>query len=88
MPIDKNNLDLQLLDDLTMMVLEAKFGSDPSRGCGHSYHDVHTGEERLTYDGETYYQLAFDLLTDLLTQWLEARDQAPDSPHQLNPKKK
>jgi len=81
MSLDKNNLDLELLDELAMKIVVAKYGID----C--YYADVHTGEERLTYDAEVYYSAALEDLTDLLTRWLEARDNAPDSPHQLNPKK-
>ena len=81
MSLDKNNLDLELLDELAMKIVVAKYGID----C--YLPDIHTGEERLTSDAETYYFAALEDLTDLLTRWLEARDNAPDSPHQLNPKK-
>ena len=80
MSMDKNNLDLELLDELAMKIVVAKFGIDD---C--FYSDVHTGDQHLTYDAETYYAAALEDLTDLLTRWLEARDNAPDSPHQLNP---
>lgn len=82
MQMDKNNLDLELLDELCMKIVVAKFGIDSS------YFDEETGDERLTYDAEIYYAAAFDDITDLLTRWLEERDNAPDSPHQLNPQKK
>lgn len=81
MSIDKNNLDLELLDELAMKIVVAKYGID----C--YYFDVHTGEQHLTHNCETYYLEVFDDLTDLLTVWLKARDNAPDSPDQLNPKK-
>jgi hypothetical protein len=80
MNLDKNNLDLELLDELAMKIVVAKYGID----C---FYTDSSGDEHLTYDAESYYSMALEDLTDLLTRWLEARDNAPDSPHQLNPPK-
>ena len=81
MSLDKNNLDLELLDEVAMKIVVAKFGTD----C--YLPDVHTGDLHLTHKAEEFYSAALEDLTDLLTRWLEARDNAPDSPYQLNPKK-
>jgi len=82
MPIDKSNLDLELRDDLTMMVVRAKLGTN----C--YYNDVHTGEERLTHLAEEYYYEVSEAIEELLIPYLNSRDVAPDSPHQLNAKQK
>ena len=44
MSLDKNNLDLELLAELAMKIVVAKYGID----C--YLPDIHTGEERLTSD--------------------------------------
>lgn len=80
MNLDKNNLDLELLDDLTMMVVVAKCGID----C---YYTESNGDERLIHEAQEYYLIVSEEIENLLVRWLEARDNAPDSPHQLNPRK-
>lgn len=66
MPIDKNNLDLELYDELTMKVCAARFGEQYL----YTYID---GEQRLLPSVEDYYILVQEDIEDLVKAWLNER---------------
>jgi hypothetical protein len=66
MPIDKNNLDLELYDELTMKVCAAHFGEQYL----YTYID---GEQRLLPRVEDYYILVQEDIEDLVKAWLNER---------------
>ena len=66
MPIDSNNLDLELYDELTIKVCAAKFGEQYL----YSYHD---GEQRLLPRVEDYYILVQEDIENLIQTWLHER---------------
>tara|TARA_X000001316_G_scaffold6377_1_gene1554 strand:+ start:1093 stop:1317 length:225 start_codon:yes stop_codon:yes gene_type:complete len=74
MPIDKNNLDLEFVDDLTMKVIEAEFGVDAF------YVDCHTGDQLLTSKAEDAYMRVSEDIEDRLKKYLAMREIAPDAP--------
>ena len=60
--IDKNNLRLGLIEDLTDMVLTAKFGTD----C---YYTETNGDSRLIPEAEDYYLLKSENIEDLIAKY-------------------
>lgn len=81
MPIDKNNIDMMFVDDLTEKYVEGVAGADMW------VEDIHTGELHMTHAANELYWRVREEVETLVTRYLRDRENAPDSPHQFNPKK-